>query len=267
MSHTLRELVHARRLRFRPSLLAPALFCALPGCGGKLAPLPDAGDAGDVTPSGDAGDDAADCGPFVTSVTPDSGPNSGGTAVVIRGGCFVPGDTAFLFANFPAAGSCSSTTECTAVSPFGGYQDYDQVVDVQVTVNGSIDGGARTSPTTPLDHFTWLSGPVCSFNLSCQDTAAFPNMIITCPTPVSFYRLYGHTPLQPPTVDTTYTVGTEDFQVGLVACFGDPAKTSCSTYVTPTTALWACGTADFCNQCVRMGGTCFPKSNPPTCSR
>jgi hypothetical protein len=249
-------------------LIAALLTLAL-GCGGKIAPLPDAGDSGDAAADGDAGvdGDAADCGPFVTSVTPDSGPNSGGTSVVIRGGCFVPGESAITFANFPATGSCSSTTECTAVSPFGGYQDFDQVIHVQVTVNGSNEGDAQTSPTTPRDVFTWLSGPICGFDVSCDDAAAFPNMVITCPLPVSFYRLDGFTPLEPPTVATTYVVGTEDFETGLIACFGDAVSTSCSTYVTPVTPMWACGTADFCLQCARMRGKCNTKSNPPTCYR
>jgi hypothetical protein len=253
----------------RPVLVA-ALLAAANGCGGKLAPLPDAGqngDAGDAGPDADAAaEEAGDCGPSVSSVAPDSGPNSGGTNVVIRGSCFVPGDSAITFATFPSQGSCSSTTECTAVSPFGGYQDFDQPIHVQVTTHVSVDGGATTSLGTSRDVFTFLSGPVCGFDLSCDDTTGFPNMVITCPLPVSFYRLYGHQPQEPPVVATTYSVGTEDFRFGLVACYGDPATTSCSTYVTPVTQSWACGIADFCAQCKALGGSCFP-SNPPLCSR
>jgi hypothetical protein len=240
------------------SLLCVAALLAGAGCGGKLAPLEaDAGGAADAAADGDAS------GPFVTSVTPSSGPNCGGTQVVIGGYGFVPGSSDVTFAGFPATGSCSSTTECTALSAFAGYQDFDQPVHVQVAVR-SEDGGANVSPTTPLDVFTYTAGPRCSFILSCAGTLYFPDLVITCPTSVTFYSQYLHG-LTARTKGTTYRTGTEDFPIVVVACFGDSATTSCTTFVATSSPL-ACGNSDLCVTCIQAGGKC-DVGPPPTCTK
>ena len=149
---------------------------AVAACGGKLVPVPaDAGDAADEAP------EYGDGGPFVTRVTPDSGPNSGGTQVTVDGYNFAPGQSAVAFAGFPARGSCASSTQCIVVSPYAGHQGYDQQVHVQVTVPGA-DGGPIMSPATPLDVFTYTAGPQCDLTLSCEGESYYPKMVITCPT-------------------------------------------------------------------------------------
>lgn len=239
-----------------------ALLCILSvaGCGGKLAPLD--------TDAGPVNDGAADesASPLVvTSVTPSSGPNSGGTHVVVQGEGFVPGESSISFGGLSATGvSCASTKECTAVSPFAGYHDFDQRVHVQVSVPGSQGDAPQTSPAGPLDAFTYTSGPNCNYELSCAEASSFANLVITCPTSVSFYRQVAHTLTGPVSVGTTYTTATEDFPIDIVACFGDAASTSCTTFAAASSD-WACGTAVFCFNCVnRFRGRCLP-GPPPAC--
>ena len=90
--------------------------------------------------------------PVVRSVTPNTGPESGGTVVTITGAGF--GSTQFssypsvAFGSNPAAAmACQSVAKCTATSPAG-----RSVVNVQVTVDG------ETSAPTSADRFTYLSG-------------------------------------------------------------------------------------------------------------
>jgi hypothetical protein len=235
-------------------------FLSVAGCGGKLAPLDT-----DAGPAHDAHADDGASSLVVTSVTPSSGPNSGGTQVVIGGEGFVPGGSLVSFGGFPATGvSCASTTECTAVSPFAGYQDFGQQVHVQVSVPGSRGDAPQTSPAGPLDVFTYTSGPDCHFELSCAEASSFANLVITCPTSVSFYQQIAHTLTGPVSVGTTYTTPTEDLGIDVVACFGDAASTSCTTFAAAS-SQWACGTTVFCWNCVnRFHGYCSP-GPPPTC--
>jgi hypothetical protein len=244
----------------RAVVLCAAAALAAAACGGKIAPLDtDAGDAGD------AGADADDSGPFVTRVIPDHGPNCGGTDVVVEGYGFVAGRSDVTFATFPATGSCSSSTRCTAVSAFAGYQDFDQAVHVQVTVpTSSGDAGTLTSPATPLDVFTYTAGPHCALTLSCADRQYFPDMVITCPTVVTFYSQYLHN-LSAVTRAATFQTGTEDFPIAVVACFGDSTTTSCATYVS-VSSPFVCYGGDVCAYCKQLGGTCSGGSNP-TCTR
>lgn len=86
--------------------------------------------------------------PAVTGLSPTAGPATGGTAVIITGANFstVPGATSVRFgANVAARVTCSSTTQCTAISPPGSV-----TADVTVTVNG------LTSVVTPTDRFTYV---------------------------------------------------------------------------------------------------------------
>ena len=88
-------------------------------------------------------------GPFgasVTGVSPQTGPQAGGTAVTITGTGFGNGVTGVKFGSTAAASfSVVSDTTVTAVSPAHAAGP----VDVTVTT------AADTSPISPLDHFTF----------------------------------------------------------------------------------------------------------------
>jgi IPT/TIG domain len=91
----------------------------------------------------------AGSGPTVTGVTPKRGPAAGGTTVTITGSGFALGTTATTI-KFGAAASqsvnCTSSTQCTAVSP----KHAVAIVDVRATVNGVV------SAKTTADHFRYL---------------------------------------------------------------------------------------------------------------
>jgi hypothetical protein len=85
--------------------------------------------------------------PTVTAVSPNSGPNSGGTNVTITG-TYLAGATAVSFGGTPATNvNVASATSITATSPAG-----SGVVNVTVTAAGG------TSATGAADRFTY--GPV-----------------------------------------------------------------------------------------------------------
>jgi hypothetical protein len=88
--------------------------------------------------------------PSVTSVSPSSGVDTGGTTVTISGSGFT-GATAVMFGTGAETFTVDSDTEITtdASTPSGG----DGTVDVTVT---TPDG---TSPTTPADQFTFVPAP------------------------------------------------------------------------------------------------------------
>ncbi|MHB8263248.1 MAG: IPT/TIG domain-containing protein [Acidimicrobiales bacterium] len=91
--------------------------------------------------------------PTITSITPASGPTSGGTAVTITGTNFdtTSGGTGTTvdFGSTPATSVvCSSTTSCTATSPAG-----TGTVNVTVTTPGG------TSATSSADQFTYEAPP------------------------------------------------------------------------------------------------------------
>jgi alpha-tubulin suppressor-like RCC1 family protein len=83
--------------------------------------------------------------PSITNVQPDTGPEAGGTTVVISGSDLA-GASAVDFGSTPASSfSVSSADSITAVSPAGGQG----TVDVTVTTPGG------TSATQASDHFTY----------------------------------------------------------------------------------------------------------------
>jgi hypothetical protein len=254
---------------------APLLLCGVAACGGKIAPLPDAGDAGEdadarsAEENADTGDDAG-LDPVVDSVTPSSGPNSGGTSVVIRGDGFVgDGGTQITFAGFPASNVvCESAHECVAVTPYAGEASTDQVVHVQATVGGLLgDPAAHSSAMRAQDQFTFLAGPPCTGAIVCIGMD-FPKLSIACPVPVSFYD-------QPMTsqqvlvgTGETLTVDTSTTGGDVAACYGDPATTSCSTFSIFEPVWSICGAPDFCVACKSVGGACgTDEYGNPTCTR
>jgi len=88
--------------------------------------------------------------PTVSSLSPRSGPTTGGTMVIITGSGFAPGQTTVTFGGIPATEvSCPSPTTCIATSP----PETAGPVSVRVTVGG------RTSPDTPATAFTYVPVP------------------------------------------------------------------------------------------------------------
>ena len=87
--------------------------------------------------------------PTITNVSPNTGPNSGGTSVTITGTGFT-GATNVYFGGVPATSFIvNSATSITAVSP----ANVAGTVDIQV---GTIGG---FNDIVPADHFTYLGGP------------------------------------------------------------------------------------------------------------
>ncbi len=87
-------------------------------------------------------------GPTITGISATGGPAGGGTAQSVAGTGFsvIPGATAFAFGK--AAGtsvSCSSTSQCSVVSPAGKVG----TVDIVATVAG------KKSPKSASDRFTY----------------------------------------------------------------------------------------------------------------
>ena len=82
--------------------------------------------------------------PTVTSVTPSSGPGTGGTAVTIEGTNFKNVKAVKFGSSSAASFTVNSATSITATSPAGAVG----TVDVTVTVSGN-----KTSAVTPADHY------------------------------------------------------------------------------------------------------------------
>jgi hypothetical protein len=86
--------------------------------------------------------------PTIASVTPNSGPQAGGTSVTIKGTGFALGKTAtkFKFGTAkPASVNCTATEQCTAVTPAHAAG----TVDVRATVNNA------TSAKVAADQYTY----------------------------------------------------------------------------------------------------------------
>ena len=93
--------------------------------------------------------------PSVTGITPDGGPTTGGTSVAISGTGFSMSGTSFDFGpGNPVAGTCTSSTSCTAVSPSGAVG----TVDVTATAAGA------SSAAGSADQFTY--GPAVTTVMS-----------------------------------------------------------------------------------------------------
>jgi hypothetical protein len=108
---------------------------------------------------------AAPATPTVISITPSSGPSSGGKAITIKGENFIPGTnsmfgsgfnteigTMFTFispgvTSYATSVNCSSTTTCTAVSPAGSPGIADVQVSTGCPPNSSRCGGSNPRPS------------------------------------------------------------------------------------------------------------------------
>jgi hypothetical protein len=105
--------------------------------------------SGGTSPQAASDQFAYESSPAVTGITPSSGPTVGGTSVVIDGSEFI-GASAVLFGGIPATGVVvDSDTEITVTSPAG-----VGVVDITVVTPFG------TSPSGPLDRFTYAAPPV-----------------------------------------------------------------------------------------------------------
>ena len=104
-----------------------------------------------TTPGGTSATSSADVfkfTPTITAVSPNTGPAAGGTSVTVTGAGFATGAgaTTFHFGTTQAASaSCTSTTECTVVTPAHAAG----TVDVKAAVN------AIGSPKVHADQFTF----------------------------------------------------------------------------------------------------------------
>lgn len=91
--------------------------------------------------------------PTVTYVSPNAGPDAGGTRVTVRGTGFAVGTGATHLKFGVAQGvsvDCATTTECSVISPLGGGET---TVYVTATVHDVI------SPKAPADRFTYQGSP------------------------------------------------------------------------------------------------------------
>ncbi len=86
--------------------------------------------------------------PTLTGVSPSKGPLTGGTGVTVKGSGFALGSgTTLLFKHTPGTSvNCSSTTECTAISPAGGKAG---------TVAVAAEIGKAKSKKAPAAIFTY----------------------------------------------------------------------------------------------------------------
>jgi len=142
--------------------------------------------------------------PVVTSLSPSSGPQSGGTTVTVSGAGFLTtsGGTTIDFGSTPASSvSCTSETTCTAVSPPGS-------AGTSVPVTATVAG--ETSPSSGAPTFTYLSG---------------------APTVSSLAPTSG-----PATGGTTVTIDGTNLS-GASVSFGPTASSSVSCSATSCTAL------------------------------
>ncbi|MDR7224981.1 IPT/TIG domain-containing protein [Aminobacter aminovorans] len=107
--------------------------------------------------------------PTVTSITPTSGPASGGTFITITGTNFSSA-TAVSFGGTPATSfTVISPTQITATSPAGAG-----IVDVRVTTVGG------TSAVSAADRFTYIPAPtVTSISPTSGPTAGGTTVVIT----------------------------------------------------------------------------------------
>nr|WP_246670128.1 IPT/TIG domain-containing protein [Bradyrhizobium stylosanthis] len=107
--------------------------------------------------------------PTVTSISPTSGPATGGTSVVITGTNF-SGATAVTFGGVAATGfNVDSGTQITATAPAG-----SGTVDVRVTTIGG------TSAVSAADQFTYIAAPtVTSISPTSGPTAGGTSVTIT----------------------------------------------------------------------------------------
>ncbi len=172
----------------------------------------------------------------VTSITPSSGPNVGGTRITITGARFdTTGKTQFYLGSNAATNvSCPTSTQCTATVPRISLQSTAASYDVQA-VTGTVVSRAGAQ-----DLYTYTAGPACTSSFSCVGIGfGFPFSVAVCPTSASFYELFGTSSQELVGTGTTYEFDTNDVGLGGVAC--DPTTGSCTGIVTYESSASYCG--------------------------
>jgi len=157
------------------------LATAPPGAAGTVNVIVTTATSG--SPSSPADQFTYTNGPIVTGVSPNAGPPSGGTTVVITGQQLA-GATAVHFGSATATITANSGTSITAVAPAG-----TGIVDVTVTAGG------QTSTTSQQDRFSYNTGYWLAANDG--DVFSFGN--------APFYGSAGGTPLNAPVVGISTT--------------------------------------------------------------
>lgn len=140
--------------------------------------------------------------PTVTGISPDSGPITGGTSVVITGNNFynVIGTTAVSFGGIPAASfTVDNPSQITAISPVGMLSC--DPVDITVTTCSG------TSIETAADQFTFIAVPtITGLSVSSGTAAGGTTVVITgtnfFPSPGTSVS-FGSTPATSITVDSS----------------------------------------------------------------
>lgn len=165
--------------------------------------------------------------PAITNITPNSGPNGGGTTIEIDGvGFDTAGGTTFRFGGAAASiVSCSSSTRCSVTTPNVGASSSAQTLPVTATVRGF------SSTATPTNVFTFTAGPTCNAQESCTGIAfGFPNLVITCPpgSVESFYTSWGSPDAAHAVSANSFTTGMNNVGGTVYAC--DPSTKSCTAY-------------------------------------
>lgn len=172
--------------------------------------------------------------PTVTSISPTSGPGTGGTTVIITGSNF-SGSTAVTFGATAAAGyTVNSGTQITATAPAG-----TGTVDVRVTTIGG------TSATSAADRYTYVPSPsVTSISPTAGPTGGGTTVTITgtnfsSATAVTFgaTAANGFTVNSATQITATAPAGTGTVDVRVTTGGGTSATSAADqfTYVAPPT--------------------------------
>jgi len=169
---------------------------------------------------------SASSAPAITSVSPNSGPTTGGTSVTITGTNFT-GATAVSFGGTAATSfTVNSATSITATSPARSAG----TVDITVTTSGG------TSSTSAADQFTYTAAPTPT-----------PAPAITSVSPTS----------GPDTGGTSVVITGTNFSGATAVSFGGTAATSFTvnsgTQITATSPAHAAGAVDI--RVTTSGGT------------
>jgi hypothetical protein len=194
--------------------------------------------------------------PAVTSVVPASGANTGGYNVTVSGGPFntSAGGTQFFFNAVPAPSvTCASAATC--VVPVPDSQGASGTVPVIASVSGF-----ESDDQPPGPNFTYDAPPLCNSQKSCTGHVfGFPDLVLTCPTPVNFFRLAG-TPSQTFVgAGNSFTFPLNEVEQKVSAC---APGGSCAFFEASELARNYCGAPPpqsprYCDDCQRAGGHCI----------
>lgn len=202
------------------SLSAWLVAASLAGCAVEQGAATTEAGAPAIAPA--LGTDNLTIVPSIFTVTPNHGPNGGGTLVQVTGAGFIKGFNTTTI-NFLSSVSCSSTTQCQGLTLPIGNGGAQETVDL-IASAGGITGTAR--PT--MDQFTYDSTPICSVSTACADdySTTMPTLTITCDRDVNFVQ--GPTTLRSNALSVS-NVQTSPYAYDVVACEPALGTASCTT--------------------------------------